>query len=236
MSRRTMLFCAFALAGAAVFIRLGFWQMGRLRERQAFNRQLTEQLSSAPRPFASLPRDTSGAHYRPVSLSGRYDYAHELVVTGRTRQGSPGVELITPVRIPSSDTAVLVNRGWVYSPNASAVNLARWHEGDSAVVTGYVELYAADAGTTNSATDPRIVRRVSRSEIAPKIPYPVASYYLVATGGAYTSGHPGRRAMPALDEGPHRGYAVQWFAFALIALGGATAVALRERVDSRSLS
>ena len=236
MSRRTMLFCAFAIAAAAVFIRLGLWQVSRLRERQAFNDVVTEQLSSAPRPFVSLPRDTGAAHYRPASLSGHYDYAHEVVVTGRTRQGSPGVELITPVRMASSDTAVLVNRGWVYSPNASQVDLARWHEGDSAAVTGYVELYAADAGTTTSATDPRIVRRVSRSEIASKIPYPVAPYYLVATGGADTSGRPGRRVMPVLDEGPHRGYAFQWFAFALIALGGATAVVLRERVDTRPLS
>jgi surfeit locus 1 family protein len=231
-----MLFCAFALAAAAVFVRLGLWQVARLRERQAFNRQLIEQLSSAPIPFASLPRDTSAAHYRAASLSGRYDYEHEMVLTGRTREGSPGAELITPVRLSSSDTAVLVNRGWVYSPDASTVDLARWHEGDSAVVKGYIELYAASAGATHSAANPRIIRRVSRSEVASKIPYPVAPYYLVATGGADTSGHPGRRVMPALDEGPHRGYAIQWFAFALIALGGAAAVVLRERVDTRSLS
>jgi cytochrome oxidase assembly protein ShyY1 len=35
--------------------------------------------------------------------------------------------------------------------------------------------------------------------------------------------------MPALDEGPHRGYAIQWFAFAVIALVGAGAVVVRER-------
>jgi cytochrome oxidase assembly protein ShyY1 len=35
--------------------------------------------------------------------------------------------------------------------------------------------------------------------------------------------------MPALDSGPHRGYAIQWFSFAAIALFGALAVVRRER-------
>jgi cytochrome oxidase assembly protein ShyY1 len=36
-----------------------------------------------------------------------------------------------------------------------------------------------------------------------------------------------------LDEGPHRSYAIQWFAFAFIAIGGAAAVVLREREERR---
>jgi cytochrome oxidase assembly protein ShyY1 len=41
-----------------------------------------------------------------------------------------------------------------------------------------------------------------------------------------------RLTPPPLDEGPHLSYAIQWFAFAAIALIGAGAVAIRrERVD-----
>jgi cytochrome oxidase assembly protein ShyY1 len=36
-----------------------------------------------------------------------------------------------------------------------------------------------------------------------------------------------------LDDGPHRSYAVQWFCFAAIALGGAVAVIRREREGTR---
>ena len=49
-------------------------------------------------------------------------------MTGRTRSGSPGVHILTPLRIPESDTALLVNRGWVYSPDARTVDLTRWRE------------------------------------------------------------------------------------------------------------
>jgi surfeit locus 1 family protein len=233
MSRRTMLFCAFAVGAAGLFMRLGFWQLGRLGERQARNASVAAQLGGVPVPLSSLPRDTGQARYRTATVAGRLDYDHEIVVSGRTRQGSPGVELLTPMRVAGTDTAVLVNRGWVYSPNASTVDRARWHEGDSAAMTGYVALYAPDAGVTASPSDPRVVRRASRSELAPRIPYPLAPYYLVATGGVDTSGHPGRHEPPALVEGSHRSYAFQWFAFAAIALVGAGSVVARERRERR---
>lgn len=233
MARRTLIFCALAVVAAALFVRFGFWQLGRLRERQARNAVIAGQQRSAPATFASLPRDTAAAHYRPAIVDGRFDYDHELVLASRTRQGSPGVELLTPVRVAHSDTAVLVNRGWVYSPDGGTVDRTRWREEDSAHVTGYVELYSADAGATSSATNPRIVRRASRQEIAAKVPYPVAPYYLVARSDTGAAAHPARRDMPALDDGPHRGYAVQWFCFAAIALGGAAAVVRRERGSAR---
>ncbi len=233
MSRRTAFFCVLAVAAAAVFMRLGLWQVGRLRERQARNAEVSAQQRGEPIPLARLTRDTAAARYRPAAVVGRYDYEHELVLTGRTHQGSPGVELITPVRVAGSDTAVLVNRGWVYSPDAGSVDRDRWREGDSAHVAGYVETYASDAGVTTSATGPRIVRRVSRQEIATKIPYPVAPYFLVAVGDSGTITHPARREIPALDDGPHFSYAVQWFCFAAIALGGAVAVVRRERHVAR---
>ncbi len=236
MQRRTILFCAFAIASAAVFVRFGLWQVRRMHERQARNAVVAAQQRGAPIPFAELPPDTAAAHYRPATLRGRFDYEHELIVTSRTRRGSPGVELITPMRVAGSDTAVLVNRGWVYSPDGGTVDRARWREADSASVQGYVELYTPDAGITRSAADPRIVRRVSRQEVASKIPYPVARYYVVSIGDSLSMTHPARREIPALDDGPHRSYAVQWFCFAAIALGGAVAVVMRERRESQMTS
>jgi surfeit locus 1 family protein len=229
MSRRSIVFCVFGLLAAAVCLRLGFWQLARLDEKVRRNESIVRQQRSAPVALASLPRDTAQAHYRPATVTGRFDYEHELVLSGRTHQGSPGVNLLTPVRIAGSDTAVLVNRGWVYSPDGGRVDRARWHEADSGSVSGYVELYVPDAGATASAIDRRIVRRVSRSEIDPKLPYPVAPFYLVVTGDTADGAHPARREIPALDEGPHRSYAIQWFSFAVFAVAGVVMIVLRER-------
>ena len=233
MPRRILLFCALAVLAAALFIRLGFWQLSRLRERQAFNALIARQQRSRPIPFEQLPRDTAGAHYRGASVAGRFDYDHEVVMANRTRRGSPGVEFLTPLRLPGSDTAVLVNRGWVYSPDGSSVDRARWREGEESHVAGYIELFAPDSALTRSA-HPGLIRRVTRSELAPYVPYPLAPYYLVAVGDTADLSHPARRDLPVLDDGPHRGYALQWFSFAVIALGGAGIVVTRERDRRRT--
>lgn len=233
MSRRLWIFCAFAALAAVLFLRLGFWQISRLHERVARNAEIASQQLDAPVRFHSLPSDTALAHYRAARLEGRFDYAHELVLASRSRRGSPGVELLTPVIVAGSDTAVLVNRGWVYSPNGSSVDLARWKEGDSAHVTGYVEVYPPDAGITSSAFGPRVIRRASRSEIGAKIPYPVAPFFLIEQGDTISRDHPVRRDAIVLNEGPHRSYAIQWFSFAVIAIGGAAAVVFREREETR---
>jgi surfeit locus 1 family protein len=229
MSRRSIVFCLLALAAAAVFARLGLWQLARLHEKVRRNASVAAQQLEPAAQLASVPRDTAGAHYRKATVSGRFDYDQEVVLGARTHQGSPGVDLVTPLRVAGSDTAILVNRGWVYSPDGATVDHKRWRERDTATITGYIEVYAPDAGVTNVAREPRLVRRLTRSELAPRIRYPLAPYYLVATGDSADGPHPARRELPALDEGPHRSYAMQWFAFMAIALAGAGLVIARER-------
>ena len=229
MSRRSIAFCVLALVAAAVFARLGLWQLARLHEKVRRNASIAAQQLEPAAQLTAVPRDTAGGHYRKATVSGRFDYDQEVILGARTHQGSPGVDLVTPLRIAGSDTLILVNRGWVYSPDGASVDRARWRERDTATITGYIEVYAPDDVVTNAARDPRMVRRVTRGEVKSRFPYPLAPYYLVATGDSADGAHPARRELPALDEGPHRSYAMQWFAFAAIALAGAGLVIARER-------
>jgi surfeit locus 1 family protein len=69
-------------------------------------------------------------------------------------------------------------------------------------------------------------------ELPKAFPFPVAMFYVVAqrdTGAAPAPGAPIRLSPPSLDEGPHLNYAIQWFAFALIAIGGASVMIYRDR-------
>jgi surfeit locus 1 family protein len=145
------------------------------------------------------------------------------------------VNLLTPVRIAGTDTAVLVNRGWVYSPDGTTIEAARWHERDTASVEGWVEELAAPKGRVSSPRGPRIVHRLVHDSLARLFPYPVARVYVVAfadsatTAAAARDSAPVRLTPPSLDEGPHRSYAIQWFCFALIAIVGAGIVVARDR-------
>ena len=199
-----------AVAVAAVCVRLGLWQLDRLEERQARNATIAEAFRETPVPAEIATRDSVGRFQR-VRVSGRWDYARETSIAGRTRNGSPGVHVITAV-IARDGTVSFVNRGWVYSPDARTVDLARWHEGERAELVGYVD------------------------EIPPSVRESAAgSLYVVALAdpGAPSPGagdRPARLQTPAFaDEGPHLNYAVQWFSFAAIALIGTPLVVRRQR-------
>ncbi len=231
MPPRMILFAVLAIAGAALFIRLGFWQLDRLGQRRARNAILATRIAAPPAPWS----DTTAVRYRRVRVSGAADYDREIVLVGRSRGGSPGVNLVTPVRLPGSDTAVLVNRGWVYSPDGTRVDGARWREGDTLAVEGYVEAFT-EPGPGDLPANQRLARRLSYSAVAARFPYPIAPAYIVAIDtGAARPDVPARPGLPAPDNGPHLGYALQWFAFALIAVVGAGIALVTSRRERSGL-
>jgi surfeit locus 1 family protein len=193
---------------AAACVRLGVWQLDRLAQRKTRNALIEAAFRERP-ISATVAIGDSSKRFRRVIASGSWNYARETAIPGRTRGGSPGVHIVTPMALDDGRTEVLVNRGWVYSPDARTVDLARWHEGDRAEVIGYVD------------EPPRSVRGTR------------GSLYIVALGDSNAPApavpRPVRLAPPPFDEtGPHLGYAVQWFSFALIALIGAPILVRRQ--------
>jgi surfeit locus 1 family protein len=227
MSKRIFVFTLFAVAIATLFVRLGFWQISRLHQRLALNTYVASRIDSAAVPFFSLTGDSAGTHYRRVTVAGTPDFAHEFYMVDRSRDGAPGVYVLTPIRVPGHDTAVLVNRGWVYAPDASSVIPDQWDAPDSSF-EGYVAEFQPPVAA--SPPEPRHLRTIDYARITRQLPYPLADTYVVALGkDTVIAGIPLRLAPPSLDEGPYRSYAIQWFAFAVIALGGATFVILKDR-------
>ncbi len=245
MRRGTIVFLVLAAIVAAVCVRLGIWQLGRLGERRAANALVSARLDSAVVDVRALPADTALARYRRVTARGTYDFDNEIVLSGRSRAGSPGVNLLTPLRVPGSDTAVLVNRGWVYSPSARDVERERWREPAEAEITGFVATFLdPTTGATVVSEQPRTIRWLDPRTIDSLLPYPVLPFYVVATSppaaapgadaDAPADQVPARLAPPPLDEGQHLGYAFQWFSFAAIFLGGAGVLAWKRRGGRRA--
>ena len=230
MRLRAVLTLAIPLACAALFVRLGVWQLSRLKERRAFNAALSGHLAAPPADVTSLPADTALGHYRRVRASGTLLYDREVVYAGRSHEGSPGVDLLTPLKIAGRDTVVIVNRGWAYSEDAASLDNSRWKEKDSAQVAGYAETFAGkERGTADAAM--RRVHALDRAAIQALVGLPVAPYVVVqdADSASHRDSVPVRLEMPALDEGPHKSYAIQWFSFAVIAVVGGVALSRRSR-------
>jgi surfeit locus 1 family protein len=231
LSRRENVLLGIALLFAALFARLGFWQLERLRERQAYNAPIEARAALEPVALRDLPRDPGEAIHRSVRVSGEYDYDREIVLTLRSRQGSPGVNLLTPLRVAGSDTAILVNRGWTYAPDGVAADTKPWREPDPVDAAGYVRLLeTGDTTGARASGRPDGIRRANLATVAAMLPYPVAPFYgVLPSPGSDPERTPPRVPPPALNEGSHRSYAVQWFTFAIIALGGTAILVLRGR-------
>lgn len=233
MPRRLQVFLLLAVVLAAIFIRLGFWQLSRLGQRRARNRIVSAHLAEPIVPLRTLSTDSSSA-LRRASVNGTPDADREIVLAARSYQGSPGVYLFTPMRIAGTDTAELVNRGWIYAPDGASVDLKRWRESTTSFV-GYTELMPVGNMAKPDGVlrpDARVARQLDLATVSSLLPYPVSRLYLVATEQDTTkpvAQRVARLPAPALDEGPHLSYALQWFAFAAIALIGGTAVAVRGR-------
>ena len=205
------------------FMRLGGWQLARLHQRQRLNAELASRAEDSAVAISQLPTDTANAHYRRVSVQGVYDYPNEIVLTLRSREGSPGVNIVTPVKTSGTDTAVLVVRGWVYSPDGTTIDLGKWREGAEANGSGFVETYPPPRDGPNlSTTHPNAYRWLDRSTLEKRFNYPLKPYYVVLTApvGDTTRNTPPRLTVPPMDEGPHRSYAIQWFSFAAISIIG----------------
>jgi surfeit locus 1 family protein len=222
----------FAVSAAVVFVSLGFWQLRRLDARRQQNSFLASRRFAPETTPEALTPDTAAARFRRIRVRGVYDFSNEILHTLRGRSGSPGVNILTPLRRAGNDTAILVNRGWVYAPDGITVDTQQWREADTLDGTGFVETFPTTGPfAPPSSARPRALRRLDRVALTRLFPYPIANYYVVLSPADSTVSTPTLGTTPApnvpprvepaaLDEGPHRNYAIQWFSFAAISIIG----------------
>ena len=224
-ARRTLI--ALLLLAGAVCARLGFWQVDRLRERRAANRVAEAALLA---PVVRLPGAADSPEQwagRRIEAVGRYDPAHEVVVRGQALDGSPGVHLVTPLRLEGSDTALLVNRGFVPSPDAVTAETEALGEEGELRVSGIAMPIPAGGGRPIERREQVSWARLDRAALAEQLPYPLYPVYLRQSPDPALPRLPRRLAEPALNDGPHLNYAIQWFLFAAMAAGFAIVVVAR---------
>jgi surfeit locus 1 family protein len=213
------------LLAMAVMAALGQWQLDRLEQRRAYNEQVAAQIASEPIMIDGSPLvgATEELHNRRAMVSGEYDYANQISLKNQTYQGQPGVYLVTPLKIAGSNRAILVNRGWVPYNEGSPEHWGQFEEVARGELVGHLQ-----KSRTLPDGRPVPVPETAQAEwfwldipvIGVQMPYELLPFYLDL---APEAGRP-RNAFPArlqpvveLDEGNHMSYALQWYAFALIA-------------------
>ncbi|MFC7386364.1 SURF1 family cytochrome oxidase biogenesis protein [Sphaerisporangium rhizosphaerae] len=228
------------------FVFLGRWQFGRYEERSAASERAHANIAAATVPLAELDRPGASVpeavKFRTVTVTGRFDQAHELVVRRRPQNGQAGFYVITPL-VTADGAAVVVNRGWVrMGPTAEAPPEVPPPTAGEVSVTG--RLRPAETEDNTGITDrtglpPRQVLLIDTAKLARMMPYKLFGGYVELTAQQpVAAAAPDPVPEPDLGGGGglNLAYAVQWWLFIGIAIGGWFTLIRREAHDLRAES
>jgi surfeit locus 1 family protein len=226
--RKWLISTLLVFAGTALCIRLGIWQLDRLEQRRAFNAQFE---AARAQPLLDLnreqPADIAEMEWRAVEVSGEYDFANQVALRNQYYGNEYGYHLLTPLRFDGQ--AVLIDRGWIPAEGNSAP--AAWRKYDEAGtvdVSGQIRLgqgKPAIGGVPDAppedGTRLEVWNNADMARIADQMPYPVLPAYIQPEADANDT-EPPIPFQPEIEltEGPHFGYALQWFTFATILFVG----------------
>jgi cytochrome oxidase assembly protein ShyY1 len=211
------------LVASSAMALLGQWQLNRAREhrREPAERAERAREQAAPKPVEQViaPRQTfprDGVNTR-VSVTGDWDPAHRLLVTGRDLAGRKGFWVLVPLR-RADGSAVPVVRGWVASPSDPA---AAGPVGNGVRVIGLLQPSEPPSqrgpGETSGLPADQ-VDRVSAAELVNVWPYPLITGFVVEQSQTPATG-PAPSLLPAPTSDPgldlqNLSYAIQWWLFA----------------------
>jgi cytochrome oxidase assembly protein ShyY1 len=235
LTRRWVLFFLGVVVLALACVRLGQWQFHRLHDTEQANTWARANLYAKPAPVQDVL--STGQELAPerqwkrVVAEGRYDAGATVVVRYQTRQGSSGVDLVTPL-VMKDGTAVLVDRGWVQTQNTAVrpTDLPAPPPGQVKVI-GWAR---PDATGSATQVEQASTRAISSRAIGADVHYPLYRGFVDAvseTPAPATSVV--RPEKPDLGNGPHLFYGIQWWFFAALAIFGFGYLAYDERRTMR---
>ena len=222
--RRWLLATLIVLAGTALCVRLGIWQLDRLEQRRAFNAQFESARAQTVLDLnTEMPADIAEMEWRAVTVTGEYDFTNQVAVRNQYYGSQYGYHLLTPLRF--GEGAVLVDRGWIPADgNSSPLDWHQYDEPGTVNLSGQIRLGRAKA-TLLGVPDPLpengerldVWNNADLTRIAAQVPYPILPVYIQPeTDAADTDPPIPSQPEIELTEGPHFGYALQWFTFATI--------------------
>lgn len=224
-----------------ICVRLGFWQLDRLEQRRSWNTHVLTQLGLPVIDLADADLPASDLEYRRMVVTGEWQREDEILLRNRSLNDQPGYHLVTPLLVEDLGWAVLVDRGWVPFDAGEGQGLARYVQPGTVTVEGIL-LPSEEEPSWSILADPTLGpddealqawRVLSIERIQAQLNYPLFDYYLALPNldeAAVDAPIPDPNI--DLSEGPHLGYAIQWFSFAAIAVVGG-GYWLRRRVIHR---
>jgi cytochrome oxidase assembly protein ShyY1 len=203
-------------------IALGNWQTRRAEEKTALQQRLDQGMAASPQTLDGSPVDPARLEYHRVIVTGEFVPNWPVFLDNRPQAGRAGFILLMPFKIAGSEKTVLVARGWLPRNTAEHDRLPPFTTpaGQLKIEGRAVRQLARvmQLGTPAALQPKAIVQNSSPAEFAQASGLDLLPVVIEQTGPSLP-GEPLIRNWPApsLDIDRHKGYAVQWYALALMA-------------------
>lgn len=224
LERRWLGYLAAAVIFAIACVGLANWQLARRNEALTEIERVDVNWESTPRPLTEvLPKLTSFSDsdkWMPVTMSGRYLIADQLLVRGRPLDGNAGFEVLVPLEL-ADGSVFIVDRGWL--PAGSEQDAPdSIPAAPAGQVTVVVRLKAGEPTVLGRSAPAGQIATIYLPDIAQRVSGPIytGAYGLLASETPAPATRPSAVSKPIPDEGPHLSYAFQWVAFALMGFFG----------------
>nr|WP_279672601.1 SURF1 family protein [Flexivirga meconopsidis] len=209
---------ALAIVLVTAFVIAGFWQWGVAQQRGSKSMDDAESrpvvaLNTVLAPQQKFPDDGS---LRPVRFTGRYDPAHQVLISGRTLGEQDGFWVVTPVVVDGTGARIPVVRGFTATPAAVAKP-----SNTQVTVTGAL---APGESPSTSEGPPGQLSSVDLASMLTQWGGNIYNGFVFLTGEQPAMKTAGVQAFPPPKPGNtglnlvNAGYALQWWTFAGFAI------------------
>ncbi|MBL8297517.1 MAG: SURF1 family protein [Rhodanobacteraceae bacterium] len=208
------------MLGLAVFLGLSRWQWGRGQEKEHLLNSYTAAANSVLLDYAKLPDPLPADDYPRVAVQGRYVAGRGYWLDQQVHEGKVGRRAIAVFEPRGASHRLLVNLGWVAAPVGQPP--PAWPDLPSMDLELHGIYAPAPGGGLRIGGDalprqagwPKLMLFVDIGAIARDLAATVAPRLLLLDADS-ASGFVRSWTPAALSPEKHRGYALQWFSFAI---------------------
>lgn len=210
------------VAAAALFVRLGYWQLDRAAYKEALVRRYAAAAVAAPVAFDRVAGQPPADGFPRVQVQGRYRTDRLYLLDNPKHDTRGGVEAYAPLQVPGQTRLLLVDLGFLPgNGNGQTPQLPPLPTGEVNLHGLYlpppgVGLELGGNGLATQADWPKTTIYLDLAQVARDLHQPLYPRVLALDAdpaAIFVRNHP--FDFSSMPPARHRAYAFQWFSFAL---------------------
>ncbi|MHB1947487.1 MAG: SURF1 family protein [Gammaproteobacteria bacterium] len=203
-------FCLFCLAG--------HWQLQRYHYKKTLVTSYAASLKKGSLSWEQV-KDSTPLEFQSIVVKGRYINSLTLLIQNRLHAGKVGYEVLTPLRIAGETKLLLVNRGWIEKPKDQILPEIMQSDTEQNI-KGYIKFidshqFILGKNILNIHSLPYVIQKIDVNEIS-QLTHENYFPYVLRLDPNATHGFVRDWLITAVEPSRHLGYAVQWFAMAIV--------------------